>query len=461
MDFYNDDITLSGTVTANNFVGSGSGLTGITANVWNGGTVTGETIFTNTLTAATTTVSRLTVNTPAIAGNETLQRWQITDADAYVRIENGTTTPSTFIPLLAFYQPTLSGVTAGAIQGRGIDGGSIPMLTLGSRTTANTALVNRPVLRISNFTTNIMEFIANGNVGINTTAPTERLDVNGSIRTRNSIIFSDTTKYISGGVAAVLEINSGTNSMTFRGTSTSFMRGTQAGGVGIEITTGTTSINSSAILTLTSTEKGFLPPRMTTAQRNLIASPAAGLVIYNTDVNSLQTYNGSTWDSLIPSTFTGGTVSGATTFTGGLSATSISATTIVGPQPYTLSVQALTSTPTDSATIYFGQLPKAPTTTANISKVFIPKSGTIKRAMIYCYAGTAGTAENWSANIRLNNTTDTLIETIGASTNERIFNNESLNITVVAGDYIEIKMVNPLWATNPATAIFGGYIYIE
>lgn len=81
--------------------------------------------------------------------------------------------------------------------------------------------------------------------------------------------------------------------------------------------------------------------------------------------------------------------------------------------------------------------------------------------MIYCYAGTAGTAENWTANIRLNNTTDTLIETIGASTNERIFNNESLNIAVVAGDYIEIKMVNPLWATNPATAIFGGYIYIE
>jgi hypothetical protein len=128
---------------------------------------------------------------------------------------------------------------------------------------------------------------------------------------------------------------------------------------------------------------------------------------------------------------------------------------------YTLSVQALTSTPADGATIYFGQLPKAPTTTANISKVFIPKTGTITRAVIYCYSGTAGTAENWSCNIRLNNTTDTLVETIGASANERIFNNEALSISVTAGDYIEIKMVNPTWATNPATTIFGGYLFIE
>jgi hypothetical protein len=128
---------------------------------------------------------------------------------------------------------------------------------------------------------------------------------------------------------------------------------------------------------------------------------------------------------------------------------------------YTLSVQALTSSPADGATIYFGQLPKAPVTTANISKVYFPKNGTIKRAYIYCYSGTAGTNQNWSCYIRLNNTTDTLVETIGANTNERIFNNESLSISVTTSDYFEIKMVNPTWPTNPATTIFGGYIYIE
>ena len=128
---------------------------------------------------------------------------------------------------------------------------------------------------------------------------------------------------------------------------------------------------------------------------------------------------------------------------------------------YTLSVQALTSSPADGATIYFGQLPKAPTTSANISKIYIRKAGTIKMVQLYCYSGTAGTAEAWVANIRLNNTTDTQIASVAAAASERIFTNSSLNIPVVAGDYIEIKLVNPTWATNPLTTIFGGYIYIE
>jgi hypothetical protein len=128
---------------------------------------------------------------------------------------------------------------------------------------------------------------------------------------------------------------------------------------------------------------------------------------------------------------------------------------------YTLPVQALTSSPGDSATVYFGALPKAPTTTANISKVRIPKAGTIKRAYIYCYSGTAGTNESWSLNIRLNNLTDTLIKTLAVSASERIFDNDSLNISVAAGDYIEIKGVQPLWATNPLTTIYGGYLYIK
>ena len=63
---------------------------------------------------------------------------------------------------------------------------------------------------------------------------------------------------------------------------------------------------------------------------------------------------------------------------------------------YTLSVQALTSSPADGATIYFGNMPKAPVTTGAISKVYIRKAGTIKVAEIYCYSGTAGTNENWS-----------------------------------------------------------------
>ncbi len=46
---------------------------------------------------------------------------------------------------------------------------------------------------------------------------------------------------------------------------------------------GTVTPAPSAILELNATNKGFLPPRMTLAQRNAIAAPAEGLMLYQTD----------------------------------------------------------------------------------------------------------------------------------------------------------------------------------
>ena len=51
---------------------------------------------------------------------------------------------------------------------------------------------------------------------------------------------------------------------------------------------GTTTPDPSAELDVTSTSRGFLLPRMTTAQRDLIGSPAAGLVIYNTTTSKAE-----------------------------------------------------------------------------------------------------------------------------------------------------------------------------
>jgi hypothetical protein len=55
---------------------------------------------------------------------------------------------------------------------------------------------------------------------------------------------------------------------------------------------------ASAIVEIQSTTMGFLPPRMTTTQKNAIASPAAGLVVYDSTTNKLCCYNGSTWNDL-------------------------------------------------------------------------------------------------------------------------------------------------------------------
>ena len=66
----------------------------------------------------------------------------------------------------------------------------------------------------------------------------------------------------------------------------------------VKIGSNPNTINSNAIFELESNDKGFLPPRLTTIQRNQILSPSAGLVIYNTTTNCLNYYNGSSWNEV-------------------------------------------------------------------------------------------------------------------------------------------------------------------
>ena len=63
----------------------------------------------------------------------------------------------------------------------------------------------------------------------------------------------------------------------------------------VAVTPDGSSADNSAMLEVKSTEKGFLPPRMTELQRNAIDNPAAGLIIYCTDCAELQLYTGTEW----------------------------------------------------------------------------------------------------------------------------------------------------------------------
>ena len=65
-----------------------------------------------------------------------------------------------------------------------------------------------------------------------------------------------------------------------------------------QVSVGSASLTASAQLSVDSTTRGFLPPRMTTTQKNNIASPAAGLVVYDSTTNKLCCYDGSTWNDL-------------------------------------------------------------------------------------------------------------------------------------------------------------------
>jgi len=65
--------------------------------------------------------------------------------------------------------------------------------------------------------------------------------------------------------------------------------------VGADVVVGAASPVATAIMQADSTTKGSLIPRMTTVQRGNIASPAEGLMVYDTDVHSLYVYNGTGW----------------------------------------------------------------------------------------------------------------------------------------------------------------------
>jgi hypothetical protein len=117
-----------------------------------------------------------------------------------------------------------------------------------------------------------------GDVGVGISAPLGKFHVAGSTA-------SDIVRITQSGAGVPLRVEDETTDTT------PFIIDT-AGNVGIGTPT------PSAKLEISSITQGFLPPRMTTTERNAIVSPVAGLVIYNTTTNVLNFYNGTTWGAV-------------------------------------------------------------------------------------------------------------------------------------------------------------------
>ena len=147
------------------------------------------------------------------------------------------------------------------------------------------------------------------NVGIGTTSPQTRLHISGS---NEAIRLDADNPYLSLYSAGVykgyfwispnsIEVGSATGSnlpITFAPNGYQLMYIGTNGNVGI----GSSPPNPSALLDLSSTAKGFLPPRMTAAQRDAISNPEPGLIIWCSNCKTtgdLNVYNGTAWTNMI------------------------------------------------------------------------------------------------------------------------------------------------------------------
>ena len=63
----------------------------------------------------------------------------------------------------------------------------------------------------------------------------------------------------------------------------------------ITSSSGVGTMNASAILQADSNRQGFLPPRMRNSDMIAIPSPAAGLIVFDTDNSKLTVYTGTGW----------------------------------------------------------------------------------------------------------------------------------------------------------------------
>jgi hypothetical protein len=137
----------------------------------------------------------------------------------------------------------------------------------------------------------------NNNIGIGTLSGSLIAAGTANVTSNNSIFIGNDTRASANNqtnqiVIGHTAIGLGSNTTVLGNTSTTL---TALYGA---VITGGTSVNASAQFQVDSTTKGFLPPRMTSAQRTAIASPATGLIVYDTTLNKLSVYTGAAWETV-------------------------------------------------------------------------------------------------------------------------------------------------------------------
>jgi hypothetical protein len=108
---------------------------------------------------------------------------------------------------------------------------------------------------------------------------------------------TNNSTYVALNIGTTQVITYNATEMYFGGTQFYFQGGTDFRFAGRGIFGGTV-VNATAQLQVDSTTKGFLPPRMTTAEKNAIVTPAAGLMVYDTTLNKLCVRTAAAWETI-------------------------------------------------------------------------------------------------------------------------------------------------------------------
>jgi hypothetical protein len=160
-----------------------------------------------------------------------------------------------------------------------------------------------------------MRLFSTGNLSLGSTTDSgERLQVTGTMKVTGAssfggnLVFSGTTSVGFANTSRAITFDDASNGITYQafgGHRFNVFNGSVYQQI-LTITGNTTSPkiginnttpNASAILDISSTTLGFLPPRMTTTQKNAISSPAAGLVVYDTTLAKLCVYT-TAWETI-------------------------------------------------------------------------------------------------------------------------------------------------------------------
>jgi hypothetical protein len=185
-----------------------------------------------------------------------------------------------------------------------------------------------------------MAHYINGNLLLGTTTNTGlyKLDVNGAVRISGEVLVDNNISMTGAGSTRMLSISGYSTYLRLSASSSlgyfDFFKGigyAQISSINEPIRYvspshlfGGTTYVASALVNLESTTQGFLPPRMTAAQKAAIVTPATGLIIYQTDATEgLYQYLSTGWSAVSSTgyltinnpTYTGVLKSGTLTYT--------------------------------------------------------------------------------------------------------------------------------------------------